>query len=158
MRDDVLGEACFMSTHEMYFPFFTSECVTAGLEIADRQNAHSMGLAVLAIVTIFQLANKRMELHRRILTFSVSHSHRAVRIYGWYPIMDGESFSVYRHTLRAFDLIDREGTEKWTTYRFSMGVYRYALGLLGEINAVIDALPPNLSPDSLHDPKILQLG
>jgi hypothetical protein len=51
-----------MGTYYMYFPFFTSEvkCGTAGLEIADRQNGHSMGVSVRAIVTIYRLSEGRM--------------------------------------------------------------------------------------------------
>jgi len=42
----------FMGTWRMYFPFFTCEvkCGAMALDVADRQNAHSMTLAVRAVV------------------------------------------------------------------------------------------------------------
>jgi hypothetical protein len=66
----------------MYFPFLTCEvkCGTTGLDIADRQNTHSMTLAVRGIVELFKLAKRENELHRELLTFSISHDHRTVRL------------------------------------------------------------------------------
>ncbi|WEW59587.1 hypothetical protein PRK78_005061 [Emydomyces testavorans] len=145
-----------MATHYMYFPFLTSEVksATAGIDIADRQNAHSMGVAIKAIFLIFRLAKRHRELHRKLLTFSISHDHRTVRLHGWYPVIDGDNYTVYRHLLHAFDIVALEGKEKWTTRRFSVGVYRYGLTLLGIINAVIDELPPDLNLESVP-PRLL---
>jgi hypothetical protein len=51
---DIMDESFFMATYYMYFPFLTCEvkCGAAALDIADRQNAHSMTLAVRAIVEL----------------------------------------------------------------------------------------------------------
>jgi hypothetical protein len=75
-------QSFFMATYYMYFPFLTCEvkCGAAALDVADRQNAHSMTLAVRAIVELFRLVKRDQELHRRILAFSISHDHRSVRI------------------------------------------------------------------------------
>jgi len=45
-------QSFFMATYYMYFPFLTCEvnCGAAALDIADRQNAHSMTLVVRATV------------------------------------------------------------------------------------------------------------
>ncbi|RMZ87471.1 hypothetical protein DV736_g5300, partial [Chaetothyriales sp. CBS 134916] len=45
---DLTDNSFFMGTWYMYFPFFSSEvkCGAAALDVADRQNAHSMTLAV----------------------------------------------------------------------------------------------------------------
>ncbi|KAM3072129.1 hypothetical protein ACMFMG_008589 [Clarireedia jacksonii] len=155
-----LYQSCLMATRYMYFPFLTSEvkCGTAGLELADRQNAHSMGIAVRAIVLPFMLARRHMELHRRILTFSISHNHDTVRLHGWYIIIDGTTYTIHRHVIRSFDLLDMDGRDKWTAYSFSIGIYRYAVGLLKQINAVIDELPANLPPEIIGDLDCLQLG
>ena len=61
----------------MYFPFLTCEvkCGAAALDIADRQNAHSMTLSVRAIVELFRPAGRETELHREILAFSISHTY-----------------------------------------------------------------------------------
>jgi hypothetical protein len=158
-RQPLLGDKPFlhqspiMATPYMYFPILIPEakCGTAGLEVADRQNAHSMGIAVRSIAFIFRLAKKHMELHRRLLTFSISHNHNLVTLHGWYPIMDGDScYAVHRHLIHSFNIVAKGGVEKWTTYKFSTGVYRYALVLLSEINAIIDELPPDLNLGSLQ--------
>jgi len=82
----------FMASWQMYFPFLTCEvkCGTAALDIADRQNAHSMTMAVRGTVELFRLVKREKELHRQILAFSISHDHRTVRIYGHYPMVDGK--------------------------------------------------------------------
>lgn len=68
----------------MFFPFLTCEVKygATGLELADRQNAHSMTLAVRGIVELFKLGKREKELHRELLTFSISHDHRTARLYG----------------------------------------------------------------------------
>jgi len=57
-----------MATWRMYFPFFTCEvkCGAAALDVADRQNAHSMTLAVRGIVELFRLVKREKELHQEI--------------------------------------------------------------------------------------------
>jgi hypothetical protein len=81
----------FMATWQIYFPFLTCEvkCGAATLDIADRQNVHSMTIAVRGIVELYRLVKREKELHREIITLSISHDHRTVRIYGHYPVIDG---------------------------------------------------------------------
>lgn len=147
----LLGDPSYLSyfraTYYMYFPVLTCEakCGTAGLDIADRQNAHSMTLAVRGIVQLFKLARKEDTLHRELLTFSVSHDHRTVRLYGYYPIIDGPKTKIYRHPIHTFDITALGGEERWTTYKFTVGVYNYLLTLLGKIRSIIDELPPDFS-------------
>ncbi len=49
----------------MYFPFLTCEVKfgAAALDVADRQNAHSMTLAVRGVVELFRLKKRERELH-----------------------------------------------------------------------------------------------
>lgn len=140
---DPTYSSCLMATYYMHFPFLTCEvkCGTTGLDIADRQNGHSMTLAVRGIVELFKLAKRESELHRELLTFSISHDHRTVRLYGYYPIIDGLKVKTYRHPIHTFDIGALEGKEKWTTYNFTLGVYIYSLTLLKRICSVIDELP-----------------
>ena len=135
----------FRATYYMYFPFLTCEvkCGTTGLDIADRQNTHSMTLAVRGIVELFRLANRENELHRELLTFSISHDHRTVRLYGYYPIIDGPRIRIYRHPIHTFDITALDGKERWTTYNFTVGVYSHSLTILERICSVIDELPPD---------------
>ncbi|KAL9083927.1 MAG: hypothetical protein Q9165_008334 [Trypethelium subeluteriae] len=118
-------ESYFMATYYMYFPFLTCEvkCSAAALDIADRQNAHSMTLAVRATVELFRLAGREMELHREILAFSISHDHSSVRIYGHYPVIDGKDTKYYRHPIHSFGFTVLDGKEKWTAYKFTKNVY-----------------------------------
>ena len=115
----------FMATWQMYFPFLTCEvkCGTAALDIADRQNVHSMTLAVRGVVELFRLVKRENELHREILAFSISHDHRTVRIYGHYPVIDKEKTTFYRHLIKDFSFISEEGKDKWTSYKFTKSVY-----------------------------------
>jgi hypothetical protein len=134
----------FMATWQMYFPFLTCEvkCGAAALDVADRQNAHSMTLAVRGVVELFRMVKREKELHREILAFSVSHDHRTVRIYGHYPVLDGEKTTFYRHAVHTFDFTALDGKEKWTAYKFTKSVYNIWMPThLKKICSVINDLP-----------------
>jgi predicted nucleic acid-binding protein len=67
----------FIATWQMYFPFLTCEvkCGIAALDVADRQNAYSMTLAVRGVVGLFKLVKREKELYRKILAFFILHDH-----------------------------------------------------------------------------------
>ncbi|KAF7914564.1 uncharacterized protein EAF01_000970 [Botrytis porri] len=137
----------FMATWQMYFPFLTCEvkCGATALDIADRQNAHSMTLAVRGIVELFRLVKREKELHREILAFSISHDHRTVRIYGHYAVIDEGKTTFYRYPIHTFDFTALDGKEKWTAYKFTKNVYDIWMPThLKRICSVIDDLPPDL--------------
>jgi hypothetical protein len=138
----------FMGTYYMYFPFLTCEvkCGAAALDIADRQNAHSMTMAVKGVVEFFRLVGREKELHREILAFSISHDHRTVRIYGHYPVIDGPKTTFYRHPIKMFDFTSEDGVEKWTAYKFTKNVYDIWMPThFKRICSVIDKLPPDIN-------------
>ncbi|OTA01259.1 hypothetical protein A9Z42_0015710 [Trichoderma parareesei] len=119
-------QSFFMATYYMYFPFLTCEvkCGAAGLDIADRQNAHSMTLAVRGIVELF------------------------LRIYGHYPVITREDIKYYRHPIRTFDFTELDGRDKWTAYRFIKNVYDVWMPAHFEsICSAIDQLPSGLNFD-----------
>ncbi|KAL8728122.1 MAG: hypothetical protein Q9166_005603 [cf. Caloplaca sp. 2 TL-2023] len=151
-----LGGAAFQSffkaTASMYFPFLTCEvkCGALGLDIADRQNAHSQTVAARGIVEFFRLAKKENELHRRILTFSISHDHRGVRIYGVYPIIDGSNTEFYRYSIHSFDITALNGRDKWASYHFVSAVYDHSLTLLKDLRSVVDGLPADFLLQSVN--------
>ena len=149
--DFIAGDqSFFMATYYMYFPFLTCEvkCGAAALDIADRQNAHSMTLAVKAIVELFRLVGREIELHREILAFSISHDHRSVRIYGHYPVIEEDKITFWRHPIKEFSFTSEEGKEKWTAYKFTKNVYDVWMPLhLKRICSAIDELPPDISFD-----------
>jgi hypothetical protein len=137
----------FIATYYMYFPFLTCEvkCSAAALDIADRQNAHSMTMAVRGIVELFRLVKREKELHREILAFSISHDHQTVRIYGHYPIIKGNQTTYYRHPIHTFDFTALDRREKWTAYKFTKNVYDIWMPThLKRISSVIDDLPPDI--------------
>lgn len=126
--DFIAGDqSLIMATSEMHFPFLTCEvkCGVEALEYADRQNAHSMTLALRAIVELFRLVKRERELHLQILAFSVSHNHETVRIYGHYPVIDKSTAKTeyYRYPIRKFDFTELDGRDRWTAYRFTKNVY-----------------------------------
>ncbi|KAK5202249.1 hypothetical protein LTR41_012007 [Exophiala xenobiotica] len=144
---DLTDNSFFMGTWYMYFPFFSSEvkCGAAALDVADRQNAHSMTLAVRGVVELFRLVKREQELHQEILAFSISHDNETVRIYGHYPVIEGKKTSFYRHTIRKFDFTEQDGREKWTAYKFTKSVYdTWMAGHFKKLCSAIDAIPPDI--------------
>ena len=140
----------FMATTRIYFPFFTCEvkCGAAALDFADRQNAQSMSVALRALIVLFRYGKREKELDREILTFSISHDHRSVRIYGHYPVIEEDKTSFYRHPIRTFDFTEQDGKEKWATYIFVRNVYDLHMPKLHKlICSAIDALPAGISFD-----------
>ena len=137
----------FMATWRMYFPFLTCEveCGAMALDVADRQNAHSMTLAVRGIVELYKAVRREKELHREILAFSISHDHRTVRIYGHYAIIEEDKTSFYRHPIKTFDFTSEEGKDKWTPYSFTKNVYdKHKPALLKRICSAVDDLPAGI--------------
>lgn len=132
----------------MYFPFFTCEvkCGAAALDIADRQNAHSMTVAVRGVVELYRAVKREKELHREILAFSISHDHSSVRIYGHYAVIDGDKTTFYRHPIHKFDFTALDGKDKWTAYKFTKNIYDVWMPThLKRICSVIDQVPPDLN-------------
>ncbi|PQE16266.1 phosphatidylserine decarboxylase protein [Rutstroemia sp. NJR-2017a BVV2] len=118
---------------------------TAALDIADRQNTHSIILAVRGIVELFRLMKREKELHREILAFSVSYDHRTVRIYSHYPVIDRKKTTFYHHPIHKFSFTALDSKEKWTVYKFTKNIYDIWMPIyLKRIYSVIDNLPPDL--------------
>lgn len=115
----------YTATWFMYLPFFTCEvkCGAQGLNMADRQNAHSMTLAVRGVVELFRRVEREKEVDREILAFSVSHDDSIVRIYGHYPVINQRETRYYRYPIHSFDFTALEGKEKWTSYKFVKNLY-----------------------------------
>ncbi|KAK4170696.1 hypothetical protein QBC36DRAFT_125728 [Triangularia setosa] len=149
--DFIAGDqSLFMATYYMYFPFLTCEvkCGAAALDIADRQNAHSMTLAVRGIVELFRAVNCEDKVNQKILAFSVSHDHTSVRIYGHYPVIAGKDIKYYRHPIHKFDFTALDGKDKWTAYRFTKNVYDTWMPKHFEnICSAINQLPSDLDFD-----------
>ena len=140
----------FMATTRMYFPFLTCEvkCGAAALDVADRQNAYSMTVAVRALIELFRSVKREKELDREILAFSISHDYRSVRIYGYYPVIEGDKTTFYRYPIHEFSFTALDGKEKWAAYKFAKNVYDYhSLKLHKIICSGIDDLPTGINFD-----------
>ncbi|RDA85284.1 hypothetical protein CP532_5927 [Ophiocordyceps camponoti-leonardi (nom. inval.)] len=138
----------FMGTYYQYFPFLACEvkCGAGGLDVADRQNAHSTTLAARAVVELFRLVKREEEVHRRLLAFSISHNASSVKIYGYYPVLDGKKTEYYRHPIHSFDFTALDGKEKWTAYRFTRNIYDVWMPKhFKSICSALDQLPSDLS-------------
>lgn len=139
-----------MATYFMYFPFMTCEvkCGDAGLGVADRQNAHSMTLAVRAIVELFRAVERVDEVNRQILAFSILHDPSSVRIYGHYPVMTGEGTQYYRHPIHKLDFTALDERDKWTAYRIIRNVYdTWMPAHFKKVCSAVDQLPSILDLD-----------
>ena len=140
----------FMATTRMYFPFFTCEvkCGAAALDVADRQNAQSMSVALRALIVLFRSVKREKELDRKPLTFSISHDHRSVRIYGHYPVIKGDETTFWRKPIREFSFTEQDGKEKWSPLRFVKNVYDHHSPKLHKlICSGIDDLPAGINFD-----------
>ena len=145
---ELTDQSFFMATYYLYFPFLTCEvkCGAAALDVADRQNAHSMTLAVRAVVELFRLVKREKELNRETLAFSISHDHRSVRIYGHFAIIEETKTSFYRHPIHTFDFTTLEGKDKWTAYKFTKNVYHSWMPThFARICSAINALPTDVN-------------
>ncbi|KAG5298290.1 hypothetical protein I7I48_07695 [Histoplasma ohiense] len=140
---DISQTSFFLGTADMFFPFLTSEVKgRTSLHIADRQNAHSMTLAVRGVVELFRIVKREKELNGDILGFSISHDSCSVRIYGHYPIINGKRVTYYRHALRKFDFTELDGRDRWASYKFTMKVYNdWVPSHFQRLCSAIDVIP-----------------
>jgi len=151
----------FLATWRMYFPFFACEakCGIGDIDVADKQNAHSMTMAVRGIVKLFELAGRRQELDREILAFSISHDARYARIYGYYALTKDDTTTFYRHPIRSFDFTEQNGINKWTAYRFTKNVYFEFMPKLHKlICSAIDKISPDTASQGSKLPPKIPLG
>ncbi|EDN02882.1 predicted protein [Histoplasma mississippiense (nom. inval.)] len=91
-----------------------------------------MTLAVRGVVELFKLAKREQEVHQEILGFSISHDHRTVRIYGHYPIINGDKTTYYRHPILSFDITNLGVYDDWAPSHFE------------RLCSVIDDLPNDI--------------
>ncbi|EDN04894.1 predicted protein [Histoplasma mississippiense (nom. inval.)] len=112
-----------------------------------------MTLSVRGVVKLFRAVKREKELNRQILSFSISHDHRMVRIYGHYPVIDGNKTTYYRHPIHEFSFAALDGKEKWTSYKF-VRACDWALSHFKRLCSAINGLP-EINPDVSQQPEIL---
>lgn len=141
----------FRATLYMYFPFLTAEvkCGAMGLDIADRQNAHSMTVAMNGVLELFKRVGREQELHRRILGFSYSHDDESTRIWAHYPVVSGSKITFWRHSVTKYYFTGRNGVERWAAYTFTRNTYDIWVKLHFKLicSAIDDlCLKPDITP------------
>ncbi|RAO71510.1 uncharacterized protein BHQ10_007522 [Talaromyces amestolkiae] len=127
---------------DMYFPYFAAEvkCGNQALDFADRQNMHSMCIALRAIVTLARAAGCLEEVNQRILGFSISHDSEDVRIYAYYPEITGDKIEYYRRPLSRFNIWSEK--DRWACFRFVVNVNRRFLPIhIKRLNDLLDKIP-----------------
>uniref|UniRef100_A0A093UXU9 Carboxyl-terminal PDZ ligand of neuronal nitric oxide synthase protein n=1 Tax=Talaromyces marneffei PM1 TaxID=1077442 RepID=A0A093UXU9_TALMA len=137
---------------DMYFPYFAAEikCGNQALDFADRQNMHSMCIALRAVVTLARVAGCLEEVNQRILGFSISHDSEDVRIYAYYPEINGDKIEYYRWPLKRFNIWSKE--ERWTCFRFVENVNRRFLPIhINRLNDLLDQIADVQDADYEND-------
>ncbi|KAJ2970022.1 hypothetical protein NQ176_g8380 [Zarea fungicola] len=127
----------------MILPFFTCEVKScnSNMELADRQNILSATIGLQGLVKLFRAVNREQELHRQTLFFSISHNDKTVYIYGYCPIIDGESTRYYRHTIFQYLVFASQGEQRWSAYKFVKNLHDiFAPKLHSLICSAIDGL------------------
>ncbi|KAI0103147.1 hypothetical protein GGR51DRAFT_573325 [Nemania sp. FL0031] len=132
--DDSEHDSYFAATHDMYFPFLTSEvrCGLSTLEPGDRQNAHSQTVALRGIFELFRLVGRHGELHNTIGGFSYSHSD-----------VDPE---FYRERIERFDIVNTDRADtRWVGWTVAMKIFDlWATDHFKLICSAVDMLPASL--------------
>ncbi|KAL3453214.1 hypothetical protein BJX65DRAFT_263224 [Aspergillus insuetus] len=140
----------------MNFPFLTTEIKARQLlDMADVENTYSAALAVGGVVALFRIVGREEELNKEVLAFSISHSHRIVRIYAHYVMFDNDAVSYYLHLVHEYTLTPRDIRQRWVSYKFVMAVYNeWAPVHHARICSAIDDLPaPPEQDTSESDPE-----
>lgn len=147
--DPLVDCSWIAATYNMYLPFLSSEveCGGAGLDTADRQNAHTQSIILRGLYTVFRLVGRENELHRQINGFSISHNDVEVRIWGHYAIINEKDVEFYRHQIAGFGISPTaRGDDRWTAYKFVKNVYDlWVPEHYKRICSVIDMLPADVN-------------
>jgi hypothetical protein len=146
----------FKATSYMHFPFLIKEVKRGeiGLAIADKQNLHSATIAVRAAVELFKLVGRETELHREIVAFTISHDNNGVKLYAHYPFIDGDSVTIWRHTVSRYFL---DSETKWKTWTFTKNVFdTFSTMHLERICSAVDSITPEMLES--QNPTLKSLG
>jgi hypothetical protein len=98
----------------MYFPFLACEvkCGAAALNVTDRQNTHSMTIAVRSIIELYKTIKREKELNREIFIFFISYDDTTVRIYGHYVVVNASETIFYYYPIKKVDFTSDEDIDK----------------------------------------------
>ncbi|KAI9891712.1 MAG: hypothetical protein M1814_002462 [Vezdaea aestivalis] len=128
---------------DVCFPFLSRESKSVGqLNVADKQNAHSMTVAMKGLVDLFRSVGRQQDLHRKILAFSFSHDCQMVSINAHYPEIEGDETKYFRYTIGEFTFLGNGNQSQWISYKFTRAIYdKFVPGHIKRIKEVIDKIP-----------------
>ena len=69
-----------------------------------------------------------------------------IKLYGHYPLVNGDKTTFHRYLIRSFDLTEQDGKEKWTSYNFTRKIYDHFAPIILKI--IRDAIPHLPEPGS----------
>ncbi len=128
-----LERPCFV-TPNLCYPFFMVEVKTGeeGLNKADRQNAHSAGIAINAIIELQKAAfeatapDRVKELFGKPLVFSVSLNGRHAVLYAHFAVLNPETgaYTIQCSEIDVISLFKRSGADRFKPYNFTLNVYQ----------------------------------
>ncbi|KAI9376754.1 hypothetical protein BJX61DRAFT_200 [Aspergillus egyptiacus] len=132
----------FKARTTVFFPFLTAEvrsrAMHADFRTAELQNTHSMAIAMRGVVKLFSCVNREQELHGRVLGFSLCYDNEGVSIAAHWPYINGAEITYNCRTIKTCKFNE----DRWTAYRFVMGVYsNWAPDHLERLRSAIDAVP-----------------
>ncbi|KAL9029276.1 MAG: hypothetical protein Q9180_007048 [Flavoplaca navasiana] len=121
-------------TPSLCYPFLMVEAKTGeeGLNKAHRQNAHSAGIAVNAILELQKAAfeatapQRVEELFRKPLVFSVSHNGMQANLYAHFAVPSNTvvgAYTIQRSEIDVISFFKRNGVDRFKPYNFTLSVY-----------------------------------
>jgi len=125
-----LGRPSFV-TSNLCYPFIMAEAKT--LNKADRQNVHSAGIAVSAIIELQKAAFETTEpdrvqaLFRKPLVFSVSHNGRQANLYAHFALPSNAvaaGSTIERCEIDVASFFLRKGVDRYKPYNFTLNIYQ----------------------------------
>lgn len=112
------------------------------INVADKQNAYSMSIAIRGIAKLFKLIKCKEDFYCKIIVFSILYNDKYMGIYGHYAVIKNGAVKIYRHSIKDFDFTSKKGKEKWTAYWFTTNIYvKFMLKLHKLICFAINKLP-----------------
>ncbi|QKX64380.1 uncharacterized protein TRUGW13939_11554 [Talaromyces rugulosus] len=146
-------KSLYTAREDIYFLYLTAEikCGNQALDFADWQNMHSMCIALRAVVSLSWMAGCPKWVYRRILGFSVSHDLDGLRIYGYYPDIDGENTSYFWVDVEIESQLSRTGSQERPGIRRTAS--SQGRGLQPELRMMVQSLQQQLAEQREREDK-----
>ena len=101
-----------ITTQFFFFLICKIKCNAIALNIADRQNAHSITVVVKIFVEFFKSIKRKKEFNRKILVFSILYNYIFVKIYNYYFVIEKNKTIFYCYLIYKFDFTILDSKKK----------------------------------------------